>query len=44
MMKHSLRVIDMIHYCLKEKEMVYDIKVEPIIICEINNTLQIVYI
>ncbi len=44
MMKHSLRIIDMIHYGLNEKEMIHDIALESIIIYEINNTLQIVYI
>ena len=43
-MKHSLRIINIIHYCLKEKEMIYDITLESIIICELDNTLQIVYI
>ena len=44
MMKHSLRIIDMIHYDLKEKEMIYDITLELIIICEINNTVRMDYI
>ena len=39
MMKHSLRIIDMIHYDLKEKEMIYDIALGYIIICEIDNTM-----
>ncbi len=44
MMKHSLRISGMIHYELKEMEMVYDILIGSIMICEFNNTLQIVYI
>ena len=43
-MKYSLRISDRIHYKLKDMGMIYDIGLESIIICEFNNTLQIVYI
>ena len=43
-MKYSLRISDRLHYKLKEMEMIYDIMLGPIMICEFNNTLQIVYI
>jgi hypothetical protein len=43
-MKYSFRIRAKLHYKLKGVEMVYGIRLESIMICEFNNTLQIVYI
>ena len=43
-MKYNLGISDRIHYKLKDMGMIYDIWLGSIMICEFNNTLQIVYI
>jgi hypothetical protein len=44
MMKYSVRIGDRIHYKFKNGEKVYGIRLESIMICEFDNTSQIVYI